>query len=125
MNTIGIDVATLIEGIQATGSRVICNPPVLDTDEDYVVLTKDIHAFMLKAKADGFTSSAREEYEFHDTDFMCFRKGELNLIVTTSLDFYTRWKLATLLATRFNLLVKQDRRDLFSVILHGELASAT
>lgn len=122
INPFDSELEKLVIQYEATGSRVICNPPVLDTDADFIVITKDIEKFRYLAKEEGYVTTASEEYEFAETDFMCFRRGEVNLIVTTSFNFFDRWNLATELATRFNLLNKIDRKDLFSAILTGELA---
>lgn len=111
----------LIVDLKPTGSKFTCDPPVLTTDEDYVVLTTDMEKFLQEAHNTGWESSESEEYDFADTDFISFRQGEVNLIVTTSPSYYSKWVVATHLAKRFNLLNKLDRKDLFSAILEGHL----
>ncbi len=102
-----------------TGSREICSPPVLDTDEDYIVLaTEGYEVWMLKNgySQDGFP----QFYTGNDAGgFRSFRKGNINLIVTTSFDFFDLFCTATQLAKRFNLMAKADRIALFQAVLYG------
>lgn len=110
----------LWKGIYQTGSTVICNPPVIDTDEDYIILTKDLkklHEF-LRFHLFDFTSEDKEEYELYGEGFNCYRKGKLNLIVTEDEEFYIKFVRATRLAKKLNLLKKEDRITLFQDILY-------
>jgi hypothetical protein len=112
------DIQEIIIGIQATGSRVICNPPPMDTDEDFVVLArgeaKDILQFMVDH---GYTKDGGEAYnsskELDDGGFASFRKGTLNYIIVTSPETFHQLRLATELATVMNLQVKEDRIKMF------------
>jgi hypothetical protein len=100
------------------GSRVTCSPPVMSTDEDFVVLTKErIDAPLV---AFGFCPAPGAEfYTGNDNGgFRSFRRGDVNLIVTQEVEFYDKFQLATHLATRFNLLRKEDRIALFQAILY-------
>lgn len=103
-----------------TGSRVICNPPVMNTDEDwfvYVPEREDVDILLLES---GFMPiEGGKDY----SAFMSYRKGIWNVSVTDDPDLYQRSCVATILATRFNLLVKQDRVDLFNAIQFGALAA--
>ena len=102
----------------ATGSRVICNPPVLDTDEDwfvYVFEREDVDQLLIES---GFMPVVgTKDY----SQFVSYRKGIWNISVTDDSDLYVRSCVATELATRFNLLNKQDRVDLFNAIQFGTL----
>lgn len=103
---------------QRTGSNYTCNPPVLDTDIDYIVLVSDFGkaaSFLLES---GFVACT--ELEYYGNMFYAFRKGQLNLIITWQGVFYERFCAATMLAKHRNLLDKDDRVDLFKVILYGE-----
>lgn len=103
---------------QRTGSNYTCNPPVLDTDIDYIVLVSDygkVASFLLES---GFVSCTELEYD--GNMFYAFRKGQLNLIITWQGVFYERFCAATMLAKYRNLLDKDDRVDLFNTILYGE-----
>lgn len=110
-----------------TGSRVICNPPVMDTDEDHVLLVTNLGLAKEQLVRQGYTMTTDEGYQKAPklmnfmSDFRTFRKGEENLIVVNHSDAYLKWKLATQLATRFNLQNKQDRIDLFKAIKFGTI----
>jgi hypothetical protein len=121
MNFLSETIARLVVATFPTGSRVICNPPVLDTDEDHVILVRDLHYFTEVATLEGWEASQDDEYDIDDEDFISFRQGNVNLIVVSSSVLFQQWKLATAMATKFNLLDKQDRRDLFSVVFTGGL----
>ncbi len=101
-----------------SGSRVICDPPVLTTDEDWFVWVSDWDEAAEILYAEGF-SPTTEQQDY--TAFISLRKAYLNICVTTDIDLYKRTVLATDLAKRFNLLNKQDRVDLFNAIQFGSL----
>lgn len=105
---------------EQTGSRVICNPPPADTDEDWIVLANSKRLYGWLAQRGGEMEGG---YAFSETicegDFQSFRKKEINLIVTTKRDFYNSFSLATKVARRLNLLEKKDRVVLFQAILYG------
>ena len=101
-----------------SGSRVICDPPVLTTDEDWFVWVSDWDEAAEILCAEGF-SPTTEQQDY--TAFISLRKAYLNICVTTDIDLYKRTVLATDLAKRFNLLNKQDRVDLFNAIQFGSL----
>ncbi len=102
-----------------TGSSVICNPPVLDTDIDYCILVsnKDKVAKMLCNA--GWKMCGGEAYENPDSSFVALRKDNLNYILVDKQDEYDRWEAAMLLAQKRNLTKKQDRIDLFRTIKAG------
>lgn len=94
-----------------TGSRVICNPPVMETDADFVVLDQ-AGVLNLRSWAEATTDS---EY---DGGTHTFRLGEVNLIVVDDGDDFKRWKVATQIATRLNLTSKPERIALFQGVLY-------
>lgn len=95
----------------ATGSRVICDPPPDDTDYDVVVLK------VAPIDLTGWTcESACGEYV---PQFVSYRRGKVNLIVTDDAEFYDRFVAATRVAKRLNLLKKEDRIALFQAVLYG------
>lgn len=105
-----------------TGSRIICSPPVMGTDEDWVLLVDNIYDFWDEVELLGFVHTS-EEYEDHEEDpkfFQCWRKGEVNLIVTDKRDFFVRWVYATNKAKELNLLDKADRIALFTKVLYED-----
>ena len=110
-----------------TGSRVICNPPPTDTDDDYLFLLGEGTVQALEAalvrdnwKLGGSFGtkrlSAREDI-FDPKNFSCWRKGDKNLILTCSDEYFTRFSNATMLAKKLNLLKKEDRVTLFEAIV--------
>lgn len=105
----------------ATGSRFICDPPVMDTDIDYVCLSRGtVHQIYLPC--DGWTLTNPDDegkYEGMERHFDTYRKGEYNLIVTQSIRFYCDFVTATYVAKERNLTDKQDRIALFQKILYG------
>lgn len=99
-----------------TGSNYICNPPVTDTDIDTVILVRS-----------GYEHSLQElgwQYQMSDIEyeamgsFTSWRKGNKNYIVTQDKDFYDKFVKATRCAKILNLMNKQDRIMLFSMILY-------
>lgn len=110
------------------GSRVTCNPPVLDTDEDYLVLVPAAAAVDLECvlMSEGWTlggSAIPDESNTVDGDsrFKSWTRGSVNLIVTTSARFYRRFVAATEVCRRLNLLSKQDRIALFQAVLYANV----
>lgn len=104
------------------GSREICDPPPLDTDEDWLVVVRDPDDHQLvKAilRKDGFDCSLTDGYP-SSPRFTSWRKGQLNYVVTADHDFAWRWRVATALAKRLNLLDKGDRIALFQAVVFAE-----
>lgn len=111
-------------GWLGTGSRHIVNPPVMDTDEDYVVLVEDVFEADAWLERNGFARpSTEEDYELEESSDLLFtyRKDSLNLLVVESPNFFNKWSKATYLAKQFNLAKKEDRVALFKYVLYGEL----
>ena len=103
------------------GSQYTCNPPppIEGSDEDWLVhVWSDPTEALL---AHGFTQLGQPEfYTGNDNGgFKSWRRGHINLIITPEAEFFDRFKTATYLAKRYNLLEKQDRIALFQVILYG------
>lgn len=101
-----------------TGSRYICDPPPMDTDEDYIVLAHDFSLSILYYEIHGFKKFQEKDYP--DPNFISLRLGEYNLIVTKSEAYYNRFCAATELAKKRNLLNKEDRINLFDMVLYGK-----
>lgn len=119
-----VDVIDKVKDYFPTGSRVICNPPIMNTDEDWVVLLHHTNAFtdFKKYMRDNGWETCGQDYALdpfgvrNRNRFVAFRKGELNLIVTDSPVVFDRYKIATKIATRLNLFNKEDRIALFQII---------
>jgi hypothetical protein len=99
-----------------TGSRVICSPPVLDTDEDYVVLIRP--GTLGKLGEAGFRQTSRED-DYGIEGFTAWRRGPVNLICTNHRRFYEKFVNATRLARKLNLTGKEQRIALFQAVLYG------
>ena len=123
-----------------TGSSFTCNPPVEDTDVDYLVLTGRGKLDECGCRLDkyAFRNCFEDWVSKQDTDpavldesdyavelengvrFSAWRRGNLNLIVTDDVTLYMRSVAATLLAKELNLMHKHDRINLFRCIKFAE-----
>ena len=100
----------------ATGSRVIVFPMPQGRDEYWVVLVANLTEAALILEDEGFKSDIGDKEKYKDVDFLSYRKGDLNLILTEKLDTYVRYVLATDVARKLNLKHRADRVALFSMI---------
>lgn len=105
-----------------TGSRYICDPPPMDTDDDTLFLVDakdllDINCDLMLAGWEIGGSIAPGDIWYS------YKKGVDNYLITTSDSHYAKWITATRLAKAFNLLNKQDRIALFEVVVDGKLDS--
>lgn len=112
------------------GSRITCDPPVLDTDEDWLVHlpqtaarpTDFIADVVVGLATDGFSLEGGEHYQQQvGGTFMSMRKDGLNLIVTGNDEFVRKHHAATALCKRLNLPKKADRVALFQAVLYGNI----
>lgn len=122
---------TLLAWFQ-TGSSVICSPPVLDTDRDYVLLGSEgpkrleddlIRLGYIKTTKEYGNKDIKDPFAMYNK-ITTFRfddplKGPDNLIVVHSTADYMKWKVATKVATKLNLTDKNDRIMLFRTIRSG------
>lgn len=114
--------AGLYEDFFRTGSSVICNPPVTDTDIDFMIYCKNTKPLINYLVETGWELCGDEEYgNEEDSNFVAYRKDNLNYIITNDTDHYSKFEQATKLATKLNLLDKQQRIDLFHYICEGEV----
>lgn len=102
-----------------TGSRYMCVPPSMDTDEDFLVEPHDGIAFQQFLVEDGWSRGGSDI--FGDENFKSWRKKDVNLIMTTSTDFYERFEFATKLCKKLNLLNKLNRITVFGAVLYGRI----
>jgi hypothetical protein len=106
------------------GSRVTCNPPPTDTDEDYLVLVSDRRQAVEALKHLGFEPSLDpqklEDYERMNMtaqwEFTSLWFGDVNYIVTESHFFFERFLTATHICKALNLLDKKDRIMVFEAV---------
>lgn len=109
--------------ITATGSRFMCEPPVLTTDRDYLVhvlpAVGNISDFLT---SEGFTEEGSRGSAANGgrTEFVSWRRRTINLIVTYDAVYASKHRIATALCKRLNLLDKDDRIAVFRSILYDE-----
>lgn len=116
METLDI-LRTYFKKAAPTGSRWICDPPPMHTDEDWICLAETFETATNDLVAEDFEEEG--EYREEGNNFLSFRKGDVNLIVVTEEGYYNEFCLATKLARKYNLLQKRDRIQLFQAILEG------
>jgi hypothetical protein len=112
-----------IESIEPCGSRVTCDPPPADTDEDFLVKVKSddksVSEIVNNLIELGYQWEGGEHYQMAAETFMSWRRDKINLIVTRSPVFATRHRAATSVCKRLNLQNKADRIALFQAVLYG------
>lgn len=127
-STIGIFPNDVKVDVVPCGSKFVCDPPVVTTDEDYLVwssvkLDEYLRAagFVDDAGLQQAPGSSRPTWGESDPDlrFTSWKKGDINLIVTESEEFALKHECATRLCQKFNVLGKQDRIAVYQAILYG------
>lgn len=106
--------AGFFEKISRTGSREICDPPPLGTDEDFICKSRPSFK---EERLEALEFSRCSLLEYEGDKFTAWRRGDVNLIITPCDAFYARFVLATDLAKRLNLLDKSDRIALFEAVV--------
>lgn len=123
------------------GSRHVCDPPVTTTDEDYLIYIPGsyigVDSFL---RAHGYVnesemvslapadpnvaaprgSGAVKANGTPGTEFSSWRDDTVNLIVTQDRGFFNKFKLATQVTKKLNVLHKEDRIRLYTAIVYGE-----
>ena len=121
MNAINIpDIPFSFKEVWPTGSRYICDPPPTDTDNDTIVLVEDGVAFdsILMTNGWEFGGSFFEGDQWYSYKKLVNGVIE-NLIITEKHDLFARWKLATEVSKKLNLVDKRDRIIVFQLIVDG------
>jgi hypothetical protein len=104
-----------IRQFEPVGSRVTCKPPPMDTDIDYLILAHNDWDFEEILMLNGFIC----EGDYRGDDFTSLRRGKENVILTSKINFFDQFMVATKMAKKFNLLKKKDRIDLFNLVIDG------
>lgn len=129
---LGLTGIILPADIVPTGSRFNCDPPVMNTDQDYLIYTPlyidpDLQqAGYVKFKVDlanisqASTQSIPKKGGTPDDTFVSWRRGDINLIVTQSRKFFLKHKVAGFVCKNLNLLSKDDRIMVYHAIMYGE-----
>lgn len=113
--------------VELCGSRVTCKPAPSDTDEDYLVELPNsredtVARIVSRLSEAGYRwEGSHQHYQTAANEFMSWRLGTINLIITASADFARRHRAATHVCTRLNLMSKDDRIALFQAVLYGNI----
>lgn len=99
------------------GSRAVCNPAPKDTDDDRLILVRDVDFAIKFFEACGFVETTGEDYL--GEDFRTMRRGELSFIISTDPKFYERFRVATIACRELNVLDKEHRIAICRAILYG------
>ena len=119
-----------------TGSRVICDPPVMNTDDDYLLLIHPVRQWEIRGDLanDGYFGggslvaeglrplSIKPDYSerWNGSTYRSYKKGNINIILTCDPDYFENFRCSTLLAKKLNLRNKADRVALFEAINFDE-----
>lgn len=120
--------------VYPTGSRYICNPPILDTDDNYLVLVEDARGVYsklindgwedcLKLAVDGSGKDAIDSYideQSYGVVWYAFRKGAINIMVSENWDWYVSSCAATELCKALNIKEKEQRIRIFRNLKYRE-----
>jgi hypothetical protein len=94
-----------------TGSKYIC-PSQEHNDIDIMLLVDDIEQFEQQHQLDNKCGDS-----YPDDDMISFRYGVYNILLTEEPGYFRKWKLATEIATKLNLIHKEDRKYLFQQLV--------
>lgn len=99
-----------------TGSRYICDPPPKNTGEDYVCLitpeTREITELWMLNQGWEFCG------QYTGAEFVSYRNGEYNLVITWLPDYYDCFVEATEGAKEKNILNKRERCNFFEEVFN-------
>lgn len=99
-----------------TGSRIVCNPPILHTDLDIVLYDgSKVLQNLLQKHGFKLSTPGSEDYE----NFTCYRSpnSDVNFIIIEDSYEFQKWIVATRLAKAMNLRVKSQRCLLFQYVV--------
>lgn len=105
-----------------TGSAYTVNPPVMNTDQDWLVLVEDFNGAVEQLIAGGWElccgkdDDGREMYKGdpnYSTTWYALRNGVFNVMLTADPTWYIRAVAATLVCKALNLKDKEERKQLF------------
>lgn len=105
----------LYQQIAFTGSAFICNPPITNTDIDFIILSSDWDKLGEWCEQNSFKTNF-EDYELEE--FRSYKRGPINLIITDDSVWYKKFTTATSLAKQLNLLDKDKRVVLFDFVMY-------
>lgn len=105
--------------VEPTGSNYVCNPPVTDTDRDYLILpVEGEFDNLIVSLQDDDWKAPHKGYE--DSNFISLKKRLgatlINLIIIRSEVEFDAYVYATKIAKELNLREKDDRIKLFEIV---------
>ena len=99
-----------------TGSSYICNPPVLNTDQDEMFLCNNLQIVNEILLNLGWTKCGldlNEPYDNKPSHWAAYRKNNLNALITTNINYFMLMLKLTEQAKYLNILDKQARIEFF------------
>lgn len=100
-----------------TGSRVVCDPPVEDTDLDVVLYMHNATPEHTDHVLRNLGFRSYNDYEpTEDNPFQIYRREHVNVIVVYSHTHFMAFDYATDVAAHLNVRDKEDRITLFNLI---------
>jgi hypothetical protein len=109
-----------------TGSAYTCDPPVLTTDEDWLVLVDDLVRAEVKLLHAGWVHCLDEaRYPKGEDNWFAVRNGPINYMVTDDALWYVRAVAATELCRTLNLLGRDARVAIFAAVRDGDITQLT
>lgn len=111
-------VSTMSSRLAMVGSRATCTPAPMDTDEDWLVLLLPNSKVQLEILLGmfGYVEGGSEDCCNMFTSFN-HPSHKYNFILTDNKEWHDKFMLATKIAKKLNLMQKDDRIDLFNIIL--------
>jgi hypothetical protein len=101
------------------GSYFVCNPPVENTDKDFLVLTNNIREYFYYLKFMEVTFSIDDAYAYRG--FQSGRIGDMNIIITDERERFDLYSTATQVVRTLNLTKKEDRLAVYDIVANSKL----
>lgn len=98
------------------GSRVTCNPPPENTDQDILIYSEDAKTLIGNCIEQDYVGTG----SYVGSEFTSLLQETVNLIITDNKEFYDKFMLATHVCKTLNVLDKQERITVFQAILYGK-----
>lgn len=104
-----------------TGSRIICPSLAKESDFDWIILVNDIRPVLDSMFQEDWVLEGDEDQAVPKAYGFCsLRRDNVNLIITSSQEFYDAFELATKVAKELELNTREKRVCLFQAILYKE-----
>lgn len=107
--------------VEPVGSRIVCNPPPTDTDQDWLCLLHDnitYDAICDPLAEEGWIRGGSTTAIYGSKPkFYSWTMGEDNIILTKDEEYFSKYLEATAICKEKNLLDKKERIKVFKKIL--------